>query len=271
MKLKINISTCPNDTFMFDAMLHKKTDVKGVDFELFMGDIDNLNSIAYSDNVDISKLSFAAYPKITDRYQILNSGSALGFNSGPLLVSRKNISLDDIPHIKIGIPGETTTANMLLKSIFNNKLNTKTYLFSDISTAILDNEIDAGVLIHEERFLYNSKGLRLVCDLGQKWEELTKLPIPLGCIVINRDLDLEIKKSIESMISESILYALKNPQSSYNFVKQHAKELSDEVIKKHIDMFVNKYSVSMGNDGKSAIMELFSRAGHDLNEENIFI
>ena len=270
MRITINISTCPNDTFMFDALIHKKINTRGYEFDLTMADIEQLNKSARDNSVMVTKLSYATYPSISKNYQILNSGSAIGRGNGPLLVSRKKIYTDELDDVKIGIPGKMTTANFLLNKAFPNAQNKSEYLFSDISTAIMDGEIDCGVLIHEERFTYSQKGLSLVADLGQEWENITGKMIPLGAIVIQRELSEKTKKDIESLIRESVQFAFNNPSSSYSFVKANARELDDETISKHIEMFVNKYSLNLTEEGIESVNELFN-SGDFKELNNIFV
>lgn len=256
MKIKLNFSTCPNDTFMFDALVNKKIDTKGVEFEVYMADIEDLNSIAMSEDVDVSKLSYATYPLLKDRFKILRAGSALGFGSGPLLVSRKKIYADEMGDVRVAVPGEHTTANRLLDIAFESVKEKRYYLFSDISEAVLSGEVDAGVLIHEERFTYQNRGLQLVTDLGEEWEQRFKLPIPLGAIVVNRSLDDDLQRLINSLLIDSIRYAFNNPLSSREYVKAYARELSDDTIEKHIKMFVNDFSLDIGYQGEAAVEKL---------------
>lgn len=270
MKISLNISTCPNDTFMFDALIHKRIDTKGYEFELTMEDIDLLNKEVAKGSVDVSKISYANYPNIAENYKILRSGGALGSGNGPLLVSRKKIYVDEIPYLKIGIPGEDTSANLLLNFASPEVKEKKVYLFSDVSEAIIGDEIDAGILIHEERFSFKEKGLSLVLDLGQNWEDKTGLLVPLGAIVINKRLDEKIQKEINDLIRESIDFAFKNPSLSYNFVKNNAKELSDDTIFKHIDMFVNEYSLDLGKKGVDSVLKFLNNKGSEFNRD-IFI
>lgn len=256
MKIRLNFSTCPNDTFMFDALVNKKIDCKGLEFDVHMADIEELNSIAMTQEVDVSKLSYATYPSIRDNYKILTSGSALGYGSGPLLVSKHKIFKEELSDVTVAVPGKHTTANRLLEIAFPEILRKKYYLFSDISEAILSGEVDAGVLIHEERFTYAAKGLQLVADLGEEWENRFHLPIALGAIVVNRSLEPETQQLINTLLEDSIRYAFKNPLSSREFVKQYARELSDETIERHIKMFVNDYSLNIGNEGREAVVKL---------------
>ncbi len=268
--MKINISTCPNDTFMFDALVNGRIDTMGYEFDLHMADIAELNDMASAGEADISKLSYAAYPAIEHEYQILRSGSAIGYGNGPLLVSKRKIYPDEVKDLTIAVAGLTTTSNMLLTIGFGDIKERKEYLFSDISHAVESGEVDAGVLIHEERFLYAEKGLRLVADLGEMWEKKSSLMIPLGAIVIRRGFKGGVKKDIDMLVRNSVRYAFENPDASYDFVFDNARELDEDVVHKHIKMFVNKYSVDLGEYGMASVDGFFKAAGVTLTEP-IFI
>jgi len=253
MKLKVCFSTCPNDTFVFDTMVHHKIDTEGLIFDVHMADVEELNKLAIAADADITKLSFNAYSQVSENYMILNSGSALGRKNGPLLVSKKKIYLDEVGDLKIAIPGKNTTAAALLQILFPHTKIVKEYLFSDVESAVLDGEVDAGVLIHEGRFTYKNKGLQLIADLGELWESSTQQPIPLGCIAIKRNLPAEIQQKFDRVLRKSIEFAIKNPSESSSFVHQYAKELDEETIQKHINLFVNEFTVNLGVEGKEAI------------------
>lgn len=260
MKLTLGFSTCPNDTFIFDAMVHKRIDTEGLDFELMLADVEELNKAAFEHQIDITKLSYHAYAYIADNYVLLDSGSALGNNNGPLLISKHKIYPDEVNDISIAIPGKNTTANLLLSIAYPKAKNKKEYLFSDIEEAVLSNEIDAGLIIHENRFTYAERGLKKIIDLGEYWETKTKLPIPLGGIVINRKLPLEIQQKVNRVLRKSLEYAYKNPTASLPFIKQYAQEMNEEVMRKHIELYVNEYSLNLGDKGKEAIRELYKTA-----------
>ena len=260
MKLTLGFSTCPNDTFIFDAAIHKKIDTHGIDFDVELGDVEELNKKAFEGEIDITKLSYHAYAYAAKDYILLNSGSALGYKNGPLLISKQKIYPDEIDDLKIAIPGKYTTANLLLGIAYPNAKNKIPYIFSDIEDAILDNETDAGLIIHENRFTYEKKGLIKIIDLGEYWEELTKMPIPLGGIVINRRFDNQTQKTVSEIIKQSIEYAYKHPESSLNYIKQYAQEMDAEVMKKHIDLYVNEFSIDLGTDGKKAVKRLYREA-----------
>lgn len=262
MKLSLGFSPCPNDTFIFDALIHHKIDTEGLDFEVFFGDVETLNNKAFQGELDITKLSFHAFAHAHDNYALLDAGSALGFGVGPLLISKQNDLQPDklSATLKIGIPGKYTTANFLLGIAFPHLQNKREMLFSDIESALVHEDIDAGLIIHENRFTYAEKGLTKIIDLGNYWETLTGCAIPLGGIVIKRDLDEQIKRKVNRLIRKSVEYAFANPKSGFDFIKQHAQEMSEEVMYKHIDLYVNKYSIDLGTEGRKAVDVLFQMA-----------
>jgi len=260
IKLKLGFSSCPNDTFIFDAMIHNRIDTEGLEFDLFIADVEELNKSAFEHNIDITKLSYHAYAYISNNYVLLNSGSALGNNNGPLLISKKYIYSDEINDINIAIPGKYTTANLLLSIAYPKALNKKEYLFSDIEEAILSNEIDAGLIIHENRFTYKQKGLKKVIDLGEFWETKTKMPIPLGGIVVNRNLSFNVQQKVDRVLKRSIEFAYKNPNAGLSFIKEYAQEMSEDVMYQHIKLYVNDYSIDLGKKGKLAIKKLYETA-----------
>jgi 1,4-dihydroxy-6-naphthoate synthase len=260
MKLSLGFSTCPNDTFIFDAAVHQKIDTEGIEFELTLGDVEELNKIVFEGKIDISKLSYHAYAFAAENYVLLNAGSALGNNNGPLLISKQKIFPDEVDDLNIAIPGRYTTANLLLGIAYPDAKNKTEYLFSNIEDAILDNEVDAGLIIHENRFTFEEKGLRKIIDLGEYWENLTHSPIPLGGIVMNRKIEKTTQQKVSNIIKRSIEFAYQHPDSSLQFIKQYAQEMNAEVMKKHIDLYVNNYSIDLGNIGKRAIRKLYAEA-----------
>ena len=260
MKLSLAFSTCPNDTFIFDALVHNKIDTEGLEFDIKLGDVEELNKMAINNSVDITKLSYHAYLYIQNNYKLLNAGSALGYKNGPLLISKHKIYPDEVNDISIGIPGKNTTANLLLSIAYPKATNKKEYLFSDIEEAVLSNEVDAGLIIHENRFTYESKNLNKIIDLGEFWEEETKQAIPLGGIVINRKLPNNIQTTFDRVLKRSIEYAFKNPKSAYNYIKQFSQEMSEEVMYKHIELYVNNFTLDLGTKGKLAINTLYNKA-----------
>ncbi len=259
MKLKIAISSCPNDTFMFDALLNKKIDTKGYDFDLHVADVEELNSMAIDGKCDVTKISFHTFFNVADKYQLLRSGAALGENCGPLIVAKKNYSIDGVSNLHVAIPGEKTTAKLLMDYFFGRSIKYKTMIFSDIESAVIDETCDAGLIIHETRFTYAERGLCLIADLGSLWETKLKLPIPLGGIVIKRNIDDKIKADMNDILRNSILYAFDNPESSRDFIKKHSIEQDENIIQQHINLYVNDYSKDIGNLGKKAVYELYDK------------
>lgn len=262
MKLTLNISPCPNDTFMFEALLNHRIDTEGLEFELNFDDIEQLNERVIGNQTDISKISYAILPQIVGRYKVLDSGSALGRGNGPLLVSRnanvlcEHSSENNLRSLRIAVPGEHTTANLLMSNIFPSITEKHFMLFSDIADAVATGRYDAGVLIHEGRFTYADKGLQLVADLGHEWERTSGLPLPLGAIVVSSDLPTEVTQRFDRVLRRSVEYAISNPSISRTFVKAHAQELEDKVVDNHIAMFVNQYSISLSSEGRAAVVEL---------------
>ena len=259
MRLKIGFSTCPNDTFIFDALVHHKIDTQGLDFDLILGDVEELNRMAFKGDLDITKISFHAYAYLADKYKILNSGSALGRNNGPLVISKKPYSKNDIPKLKIAIPGRYTTANLLLHIAFPDVKNLKEYLFSDIEQAILDNQVDAGVIIHETRFTYQRRGLQKIVDLGEYWETLTGLPVPLGGIIINRKIPVQVQQQFDRLLRQSIEFAWKNPDEPLEFIRKYAQEIEDDVMYNHIKLYVNDFTLDLGEQGRESILALLKK------------
>jgi 1,4-dihydroxy-6-naphthoate synthase len=262
MKLTLGFSSCPNDTFIFDAMIHHKIDTEGMEFECVIEDVETLNRKAFAGELDITKLSYHAFAYIADQYVLLNAGSALGFGVGPLLISKEEISnlKSQISNLRVGIPGKLTTANFLLSLAFPELTNKKEMLFSEIENALLKGEIDLGLIIHENRFTYEQKGLKKIIDLGEYWEKETGCAIPLGGIVVNRNLPKDIQLKIDRVLRNSVEYAFAHPHSSYDFVRAHSQEMSEEVMYKHIDLYVNKYSIDLGTEGRKAVQVLFNKA-----------
>lgn len=260
MKLSLGFSPCPNDTFIFDAMVHGKIDTEGLEFDVFMADVEELNQKAFAKELDITKLSYHAYAHLLDDYVLLDAGSALGNNCGPLLIAKKSMTEIEINQAKIAIPGKYTTANFLLNLAYPKAQNKTELLFSEIETAVLNGEVDAGLIIHENRFTYQDKGLIKIIDLGEYWESTTKLPIPLGGIVVNKKLPLEIQQKVNRVMKRSVVFALDNPSETQAYVKTHAQEMDEEVMYRHISLYVNDYTVDLKTNGKAAIDKLFETA-----------
>lgn len=251
--LRLAISPCPNDTFMFDAIVNKRIDLEGYTFDVEYHDIEQLNERVLRGEAEVSKCSTALLRAVGERYRLLDSGSALGRGNGPLLVRCKG-EKGAIRHI--AVPGIYTTANALIGRLFPDIDERTPMLFSQIAEAVEAGEFDAGVLIHEGRFVYERRNLELVADLGLEWECQVGLPLPLGSIIIDRSLGEEVASDVERLIRRSIEYAFANPTVSRDFIKSHAQELEDEVIDKHISLFVNDFSLTLGDEGRRAVEEL---------------
>ncbi len=266
MKLTLGFSPCPNDTFIFDALIHHKIDTEGLDFEVFFDDVETLNQKAFRGELDVTKLSYHAFAYVTGQYVLLDAGSALGFGVGPLLICKDEKFLDQeylnaqISNLKIAIPGKYTTANFLLSLAFPEGKNKNEVLFSEIENQLIRGETDLGLIIHENRFTYQDKGLHKILDLGDYWEQQTGCAIPLGGIVANRNLPQNIQHKINRVLQKSVEFAFANPKSGLEFIRSHSQEMSEEVMYKHIDLYVNQYSVDLGTEGRKAIRILFEKA-----------
>jgi len=257
MKLKLGFSPCPNDTFIFDAMVHGRIDTEGLEFDYFLADVEELNTRALSSEVDITKISYHAYSYVARNYVILNSGSALGHRNGPLLISKHDMSSSDLSQRRIAIPGKYTTANLLFSIAWPDAKFKKEYLFSDIPDVLLRDEADAGLIIHETRFTYEKMGLIKIADMGEFWAKLTGLPIPLGAIVVKRTIPAETALKVNRLIRKSLEYAYKDSFASYSFVAQNANDMDSTVMNNHIKLYVNEYTLDLGSAGKEAINEMF--------------
>jgi 1,4-dihydroxy-6-naphthoate synthase len=263
MKLTLAFSPCPNDCFIFDAIINKRIDLEGLEFSVRLADVEALNEAAFAEEIDVTKLSFHAYAYCIDKYVLLDAGSALGSNCGPLLISRRPISQAEVGEggLRIAIPGKFTTANFLLGLAFPGARDKTPILFSEIEPRVLDGTYEAGLIIHENRFTYQSKGLKKIIDLGEFWEEQTGAPIPLGGIVIKRSLDDGVQHTVNRVLRRSVEYAFANRAASLPYVREHAQEMSEDVMYQHIDLYVNQYSIDLGADGRRAVEVLFERAG----------
>ena len=260
MKLTLGFSPCPNDTYIFEAMVHGRIDTEGLEFDWFLADVEELNRRAIEGSVDITKMSYHAYARAAARYLILDAGSALGRGNGPLVISSRPLSPDGLDDALIGIPGRYTTANLLFSIFWPAASRKREYLFSDIPGAVLSGEVDAGLIIHETRFTYQAMGLKKVADTGERWEELTGLPIPLGGIVVNRAVDEATAAKVNRAVRRSIEYARASPGESADFIRKYAMETDAVVTREHIELFVNSFSLSLGQEGRAAIERLFAVA-----------
>lgn len=271
MKFTLGFSPCPNDTFIFDALVNKKIDTEGLEFEVVMEDVENLNQRALTKPLDISKLSFPAFFKTLNRYVMLDSGAALGNGVGPLLIANRTIRnpFSAMEQAAIALPGENTTAHLLFSFAFPHACHKIFLRFDQIEDFVLGKPLPgiapvakekAGVIIHENRFTYQQKGLQKVMDLGEYWENKTNLPVPLGGIAVLRTMDKQIALKIEKLIHKSIQLAFENYPKLAAYVKQHAQEMNEEVMRKHIELYVTGYSLSLGHAGRTAIYELYKSA-----------
>jgi 1,4-dihydroxy-6-naphthoate synthase len=256
MKLTLGFSPCPNDTFIFDALVNEKIDVQGFKFDVMMEDVETLNRWAMQEKLDITKISYGVLPRILPAYRVLDAGGALGKGVGPLLVAKQPIDLEDVSQLRVALPGANTTAHMLFTLAFPDAQQKQFLVFHDIEDAVLRGDVDCGVIIHENRFTYAEKGLHKLLDLGEFWEHNTKSPIPLGGIVMNRRFDPAIMAKIDALIRESVAYSWKQYPVLSPFVREHAQEMSEDVMRQHINLYVNDYSSSLGQEGRSAVWQL---------------
>ncbi len=258
MKIRLGFSTCPNDTFMFDAMVHGRIDTQDIDYEVVLGDIFHLNQMAQREELDMVKISYNTYGQVRDSYQLLEAGSALGHNCGPLLIAKGDISLKEIleKQLPIAIPGKNTTANLLLNFFAPELKNRQEYIFHEIMPAVLEGKAAAGLIIHENRFTYQKYGLNCLQDLGEYWEAQTQLPIPLGAIVAHKRLGEQLIAKLGRQMHESVAYAFAHPEASRPYVRAHAQEMEEEVMQAHIGLYVNEYSLGLGELGHAAVARL---------------
>jgi 1,4-dihydroxy-6-naphthoate synthase len=260
--LSLGFSPCPNDCFMFDAIVNRRIDLEGLEFDVRLADVEALNTAAFDGDVDVTKLSYHAYAYCAGDYVLLDAGSALGRNCGPLLISKRPIAPGEVAagDLRIAIPGQYTTANFLMGLAFPAAQDKTPLVFSAIEPAVLNDEFDAGLIIHENRFTYAARGLKKIVDLGEFWEGETGAPIPLGGIVVRRALPDAIKHAVNRVLRRSVEYAFANRSASLPYVRAHAQEMSEDVMYRHIDLYVNEFSVSLGDEGRRAVALLFDRA-----------
>ncbi|WP_420460405.1 menaquinone biosynthesis family protein [Neolewinella sp.] len=253
MKLSLGFSPCPNDTYIFDALVHGRIDTEGLEFDVLLADVEELNERAFRAELDVTKLSYHAFGYLTDTYRLLHSGSALGRGVGPLLVVKKENFGGVTRDSRVAIPGKYTTANYLLGLAYPQVTRKQAVLFCDIERLVLEDVYDAGVLIHENRFTYAKRGLRKIADLGTYWEDTTGLPVPLGGITVRRYLPREVQLSVDRVLMRSVRYAFDHPQASAAYVRAHAQEMDAGVRRKHIALYVNEYTLKLGKDGLAAV------------------
>jgi len=275
MEIELGFSPCPNDTFIFDAMVHGRIDTEGLTFKVTMADVEELNRLAFANALHVTKLSFHAYAYVFEHYVLLNSGSALGSNCGPLLIAKQQFELNDVNRLRIAIPGKYTTANFLMGFAFPDAVSKTEMLFSDIEGAVKEGEFDAGVIIHENRFTYAERGFVKIMDLGEHWEQQTGHPIPLGGIAVHRMIDPSTRLKLDRLLRRSIEHAMAHPEDSLGFTREHAQEMDSEVMRKHIALYVNDYSVNLGEKGRAAVGHMYAEGakikGFPMVEGKIFV
>ena len=276
MTLTLGFSPCPNDTFIFDALVNDKIDTGNLSFSAILEDVQTLNGWALQEKLDITKLSYGVLPLVLQKYIVLNSGSALGSGVGPLLIKNEKLKIKNVEDNLIAIPGENTTAHLLFSLAYPNAKNKSFLRYDEIENFVLEDK-GLGVIIHENRFTYADKGLHKITDLGDYWEKDTGKSIPLGGIVIKRSIETKIKLQVDKLIRESIEYAYKNNYEELtDYVKKHSQEMSEAVMSKHIDLYVNNYSINLGEAGKDAVQKLLSvyqsiHPGYKITGTDIFL
>ena len=262
--LTLGYSPCPNDTFIFYAMIHGKVDTGGVKFREVLLDVETLNQMALKSKLDITKVSYHAFGHLRKKYTLLRAGGALGRGCGPLVIAKNAYTMDQLQGKKIAIPGRLTTACLLLQlfdSSFRHHASSLIEMpFHMIMESLVSRDVDAGLIIHESRFTYPSYGLREIIDLGSWWEDQTGLPIPLGGIISKHSLGDIMHKKVNEVIRRSIQYAFDHPSEPLKYIKEHSQELSDDVILQHIRLYVNDFSIDPGFEGERAVTELISRS-----------
>ena len=260
MVFTLGFSPCPNDTFIFDALVNHKIDTEGIEVNAVLEDVETLNRWALAGKLDITKLSFPAFFQSLNDYILLDSGSALGKGVGPLLITKNKNQLteSEVNHATVALPGKNTTANLLFSFAYPQAVKKQFVIFSGIEDAVLSSKTDLGVIIHENRFTYQQKGLNKVIDLGEYWETKMNAPIPLGGIAIKRTIEPAQAKTINKLIRKSLDYAFAHYPFITDYVKEHSQEMSEDVMRKHIELYVNNYSLQLGNDGRKAIEILHS-------------
>lgn len=266
MKIEIAYSPCPNDCFIFDALIHKRIDTEGYEFVPVLADVETLNQAAFRKQYPVTKLSYHALAYCCEDYVMLDSGSAIGWRCGPLLISKRNISLEEVAegNLLIASPGKYTTANFLAAIAFPKARKKIEMVFSAIEDAVLNGDVDAGVIIHENRFTYEAKGLKKIVDLGDWWERKSASAIPLGGIAARRDLSPDQINDIGRLIGKSVYYAQQHPETAMPYVREHAQEMDDEVMKKHIQLYVTANTHILSQSARRAVHKMFDM-GRKLN------
>lgn len=259
-QLTLGYSPCPNDTFIFYGLIHGQVPCPGISFKERLEDVETLNKLAVAGELELTKSSYHALAHLREEYCLLRSGGALGRGCGPLVVAKQTTDMEQLRGKRIAIPGQLTTANLLLQLYGEGYQDLLILPFHEIMAAVTSGAAEAGVIIHESRFTYQQQGLQPVLDLGQWWEEDSGGPIPLGGILAKRSLGPKLIKQIDAALRASVEFSFANPQQPQSYIKQHAQELEDEVIRSHIELYVNDFSVDLGNEGVQAVETLFARA-----------
>lgn len=253
--LKIGFSPCPNDTFIFDALVNQKMDTGNLHFEPVLEDVQTLNQWALEGKLPVTKLSYGVLPLVTDRYKLLNSGSALGSGVGPLLIAKEMLNAQDVNHQTIAIPGKNTTAHLLFSLAFPAAGRKEFLRYDEVENFVLEGK-GLGVIIHENRFTYEAKGLKKIMDLGTYWEQTVGTAIPLGGIVIDKNLPLDVQKQTENLIKQSTALSFEHYPKLSEFITKNAQEMSEDVMRKHINLYVNDFTLQLGEEGKKAVRAL---------------
>lgn len=255
MKIRLGFSTCPNDTFMFDAMVHGRVATDGFEFEVTLADIHHLNQMALAGELDMVKVSYNMYGHLREQYHLLESGSAMGKACGPLLIAREHEPIESLlaRNASVAIPGKETTANLLLSYFAPGLSDRREMLFHEVMPSVLSGSADLGLIIHENRFTYAGLGLVCIQDLGAHWEATTGLPIPLGAIVAKKSLGEKTISTLDRVLHDSVAFAFAHPEASEAYVCMHAQEMDPEVTKAHIALYVNDFSLGMGKEGHQAV------------------
>ena len=262
--VSLGYSPCPNDTFIFYAMIHGKIKTEDLKFKEVLLDVETLNRKALNTELDLTKISYHAFGHLRKKYCMLRAGGALGRGCGPLVISKNEYTMEELRRKKIAVPGNLTTAYLLLQlydSNFSAQLSNLVVMpFHEIIDAVAGDKVDAGLIIHESRFTYPSYGLKEIIDLGQWWEKETGLPVPLGGIIAKHSLGHGVNNKINKILRQSVEYAFSNRAEPMSYIKEHSQELLDDVINRHINLYVNDYSVDVGQEGEKTVIELLSRA-----------
>ncbi|MGH9321952.1 MAG: 1,4-dihydroxy-6-naphthoate synthase [Vicinamibacteria bacterium] len=262
MRLSLAYSPCPNDTFMFGALAQRRLSAPDLELEITLDDVEALNQAAFARTHHLTKLSAAAYVQLQDRYQALRVGAALGRGAGPLVVTREPLAREALAGSRVALPGQHTTAHLLFRAWAPPNVEPVHLRYDQIMGAVSAGEVEAGVLIHEGRFVYAQQGLSLLADLGEWWEEDTDLPLPLGLVAARRDLPQRVVTQVEESLRASIVWAQSHREEIFPYLREHAQELAPDVIWRHVDLYVNEQSLGLDAGGEAALERLAALAQH---------